>query len=189
MALTPNGRKLSPLLSVSQSFLLPPIGLATNFLSFLPTGLLTSIVSLIASQSGHGATVTTQLVASSGAALAALSMGAEELRDVTELDKECLGTYGGRMRFYWAKGDEDEWVLDSSVAEIVQTLEEAGYGTERRLRCEEGMKHAFVLDDGKLAIVFPSTKRWREADEVPLAAHCDLLAVRVAAWIAEDEKK
>lgn len=93
--------------------------------------------------------MTTALVSSPGTVISALSMAAEEMTHVTELDQDVLKQYGGRLYWYWAEGDTDGWVRDSSVQEIEQVLDDAGWERQgRRWRCERGMKHAFVLKDG-----------------------------------------
>lgn len=146
MSQTPNGRVMWPLFSSAVSF---PVGLATGALSYLPTRPLTSLVSLLAAQSGHPANVTTQLVSSPATVRAALSMAAEEMAQVTELDADLLKEYGSRMWWYWAQEGLDGWVAESSVVEIEGALDEAGCRKEQRERCGEGMKHAFCLREGE----------------------------------------
>ena len=146
MAATPNGARLSPLFRPA---LFPSLSLTTAALSFLPAALLSPLVGFLTRQSSPSASVTTALVQSPGTVLAALSMAGEEMTRVKALDEDVLREFGGRMWWYWAKGEEDGWVRDSSVTEIVECLEKAGYGAERRWRCEEGMQHAFCLDPGE----------------------------------------
>lgn len=143
MATTPNGRRLGPLFRLP---LLPTLALTTYGLSFLPSTLRLPLVSLLSRQSGESAVVTNGLVASPGTVLAALSMAGEELADVKELDKKLVTEFGDRCWWYWAKGADDGWVSPTSIDEIASTLDEAGVDKSRRFRCEEGMKHAFVLD-------------------------------------------
>lgn len=150
MAATPNGIRLSPLFRPP---LFPSLSLTTAALSFLPAALLSPLVGLLTRQLSPSATVTTTLVQSPGTVLAALSMAGEEMTRVTGLDEEMLSEFGGRMWWYWAKGEEDGWVRDSSVKEEVECLDKAGYGAERRWRCEEGMQHAFCLDPGEFRSV------------------------------------
>ncbi|KAK4057786.1 hypothetical protein OIO90_001005 [Microbotryomycetes sp. JL221] len=163
MAKTPNGQRLAPLFTQA---ILPPLALSTTFLSFVPRGVLTRIVTMLSGQteSLEGARTTTALVTSPGTVVSALAMAAEEMRQVTELDAECLQTYGDRMYWYWAKGDDDHWVNDSSVQEIERVLDEAGHQRSgRRRRCDQGMKHAFVLRDD----------------------HANALASMISAWMLE----
>ncbi|SCV70678.1 BQ2448_3440 [Microbotryum intermedium] len=160
MALTPNGRRLWPLFSPLG---LAPVGLSTALLSYLPRESLSRVVGRLSGQSGPGSLVTTGLVTSPGSVVAALTMAKEEMRNVTELDGEMLKKYGNRLCWYWARGDDDGWVLPSSVKEIEDVLDQAGFPKERRKKCEEGMQHAFIL----------TTK------------HSDSLAIRCAAWVTD----
>ncbi|KDE07896.1 hypothetical protein, variant [Microbotryum lychnidis-dioicae p1A1 Lamole] len=160
MALTPNGRRLWPLFSPLG---LAPVGLSTALLSYLPRESLSRVVGRLSGQSGPGSLVTTGLVTSPGSVIAALTMAREEMRDVTDLDVEMLKKYGDRLCWYWARGDDDGWVLPSSVQEIEQVLDQAGFAKERRKKCEEGMQHAFILT----------------------TTHSDSLAIRCAAWVTD----
>jgi pimeloyl-ACP methyl ester carboxylesterase len=145
MKTTPNGKRLTPLFGVLQS----PAALATNLLSFFPKALLLPIVKLVANQTGPGADVTTSLISSSGTIVATLYMAGKEMAEVTELDKDLLLKFGDRLVWYWAAGDDDGWVSQSSIKEIQDTLKEAGYDQKGRMfRCEEGMQHAFVMSSG-----------------------------------------
>uniref|UniRef100_A0A0H5FUX8 AB hydrolase-1 domain-containing protein n=1 Tax=Leucosporidium scottii TaxID=5278 RepID=A0A0H5FUX8_9BASI len=158
MALTPNGKVLWPLFSPIVSL---PVGLATGALSYLPIRPLTKLVSLLAAQSGQPAEVTTSLVSSPATVRAALTMAAEEMKEVTRLDEGLLKEYGGKMWWYWARDGLDGWVAESSVVEIEGVLDEAGHGKAQRERCGEGMKHAFCLRQD----------------------HADSLAKKVAGWV------
>ncbi|KAM0789049.1 hypothetical protein ACM66B_003112 [Microbotryomycetes sp. NB124-2] len=147
MALTQNGQRLAPLFKQA---VLPPLALGTTLLSFVPQTILARIVSVLAGQaeSPESAKTTAALVASPGTVVSALAMAADEMGQVTELDRELLQNYGNRLFFYWADGDSDHWVRDSSVLEIEQVLDEAGHAKDgKRWRCARGMKHAFVLRD------------------------------------------
>jgi hypothetical protein len=157
MSTTPNGRRLSPLFT---SYLLPPVALATTFLSFLPSRALTPLVALLAGQTGPGAVVTSSLVASPGTVMAALTMAGEEMREVSDVDRQVLSEFGGRMWFYWAEGDDDGWVSQSSIREIEGVLDEAGWDKGRRFRCEEGMQHAFVLTSSEPAVGLLHQRGW-----------------------------
>ncbi|KAL8290354.1 hypothetical protein RQP46_002612 [Phenoliferia psychrophenolica] len=144
MATSKNGRRLGPLFS---AHLLPPLALTTYALSFIPSSFRTPLVGFLSRQAGPSALVTSGLVASPGTVLSALSLAAEELAEVKELDKDLVKTFGDRCWWYWAAGEDDGWVSSSSVDEINETLDEAGIDKKRRFRCTEGMKHAFVLDE------------------------------------------
>lgn len=148
IATTSNGRVLAPLF---KPILLPPLALATTFLSYLPTKVITPLVGLLTRQQGEALGVTTGLVSNPATVLAAVSMGKEEMELIKSLKPQepVLREFGNRIRWYWSKGEEDHWVLDSSVLEIEAVLDEAGWKKERRERCGEGMKHAFVLNDGE----------------------------------------
>lgn len=150
MAQTPNGKRLSPLFS---SWALRPVFYSTSALSLLPTGLASRLVSLLTGQSGSGAQTTTQLVSSPETVIAALVMARNELAQVTELDREALREHGGKVWIYWAAKGVDAWVTEEAVREIEEVLEEkfGEEGRKRRKRCEEGMPHAFVLNDGESA--------------------------------------
>ncbi|KAK4055463.1 hypothetical protein OIV83_000009 [Microbotryomycetes sp. JL201] len=147
MRLTENGQRLAPLFTKA---VLPPVALGTTLLSLIPQSMLTRVVTILAgqSESPDSAKATTALVSSPGTVISALSMAADEMAQVTDLDHDLLRTYGDRMYWYWAEGDSDHWVRDSSVKEIEQVLDEAGHPKKgRRWRCSQGMKHAFVLRD------------------------------------------
>ncbi|ORY78849.1 hypothetical protein BCR35DRAFT_291724 [Leucosporidium creatinivorum] len=159
MALTPNGRVLWPLFS---SFVSLPVGIATGALSYLPTRPLTKLVSLLAAQSGHPAEVTTSLVSSPATVRAALSMAAEEMKEVTTLDEGLLKEFGERMWWYWARDGLDGWVAESSVVEIEGVLDEAGHSKEQRERCDEGMKHAFCLREDHAGSLAKKVAGWVE---------------------------
>jgi hypothetical protein len=100
MAQTPNGRSLSPLFS---SWSLRPVFYSTSFLSYLPTGLTSRLVSLVTGQSGSGANITTELVSSPETVIAALVMARQELAKVTALDVDLLDQYGDRLWIYWTE--------------------------------------------------------------------------------------
>ncbi|GAA5933664.1 hypothetical protein JCM3775_003766 [Rhodotorula graminis] len=163
MALTPNGRRLSPLFS---SWALRPVFLSTSALSYLPRALLSRIVALMTGQSGAGAQVTTALVGSPESVVAALTMAREELERVRDVDVDALERYGDRMWVYWAAEGVDGWVTEEAVREIDDVLERVAgeEGRARRQRCSEGMPHAFVLNE----------------------AHTTSLARKCAGWIVED---
>lgn len=186
MSTSRNGLRMSPLFSSRLSL---PISLALTPLSQVPSHLLRPLVGLLSRQRGQSAAVTTALVQSPGTVVAALTLAAEEMARVGELDEECLVRFGGRMRWYWAKGDDDEWVADSSVKEIERVLEGAGWGKERRVRCGEGMVHAFVLTDRESALCIRHLlKMAADLHVVPLAHadHVDSLARKCAGWIRDD---
>lgn len=147
MAETPNGRSLSPLFS---SWSLRPVFYSTSFLSYLPTGLTSRLVSLLTGQSGSGAQITTELVSSPETVLAALVMARHELATVTSLDEALLEQYGDRVWIYWAQENGDGWVSEEAVKEIEACLEKSWgeKGRKRRERCREGMPHSFVLNEG-----------------------------------------
>lgn len=148
MAQTRNGRSLSPLFS---SWSLRPVFYSTSFLSYLPTGLTSRLVSLLTGQSGAGAQVTTELVSSPETVLAALVMARHELATVTALDVDLLEKHGDRVWIYWAEKDGDGWVMEDAIEEIEACLEKkwGAAGRKRRARCREGMPHAFVLNQGQ----------------------------------------
>lgn len=98
-----------------------------------------------------------------------------------------LREYGNRIRWYWSKGEEDHWVSNSSVVEIENVLDEAGWKKERRERCGEGMKHAFVLNDGEFDSLSSRNLFKSEYDGLSLD-HTTTLARKVSIWIAEDLK-
>lgn len=175
MSSTPNGLRLFPLFT---THLFPPIALTTYLLSFLPRPLLTPIVSLLSKQSGPSAHITSSLVASPGTVLAALGMARDEMRQVKALDNELVREFSGRCWWYWADGDDDGWVRQSSIREIEEVLDQvgAGAGRERRFRCTEGMQHAFVLNEGEWCFLllffvsclfFSAAEGGREADTFP----------------------
>ncbi|BGP54881.1 hypothetical protein JCM8202v2_002468 [Rhodotorula sphaerocarpa] len=139
---------------------------STSFLSYLPTGLTSRIVSLLTGQSGAGAQTTTELVSSPESVLAALVMARHELGTVTDLDTEVLEQYGDRLWFYWAAEGNDGWVTEEAVEEIEACLESrwGEDGRKRRARCQEEIPHAFVLND----------------------AHSNSLAQKCASWIVDD---
>lgn len=148
MATSPNGLRMSPLFSPALS---PPFSLLTSALSLVPSRLLTPLVALAANQRAAPAAagVTTSLVQSPGTVVAAYALARDEMATIREVDEGVLKEFGGRMRWDWAKGEEDGWVAGESVGEIERVLDGAGYAKERRVRCEEGMVHAFVLTDSK----------------------------------------
>lgn len=78
-------------------------------------------------------------------------MAREEFAVVRSLDAVGLEEYGDRMWFYWAEGEKDEWVRDSSVKEIIGVLKrrEGAEEQARWMRDQEGMGHAFCLIDGE----------------------------------------
>jgi len=149
MSSAPNGLRMSPLFSPRAS---APFALATSALSFLPASLLQPVIAVLADQRGspHQAAVTTSLVQSPGVVVAAFTLAREELNSVKALDRAFLVEFGARLRWYWAAGEDDGWVADSSVVEIQGVLDGAGWGKERQVRCAEGMVHAFVLTEGEL---------------------------------------
>lgn len=98
--------------------------------------------------------VTTQLITSPTVVAAVISMASEEMTDVCQLNESILWKYGDRMRFYWAA--HDGWVAESSITEIERTLDEgaakrpeaaSGFRKEKRVRCDDGMLHAFCIND------------------------------------------
>lgn len=161
MQQTDNGRRLSPLFSRRLSL---PVRLTTTAFSLLPTRLVQTIVGLITGQPSDSALVTASLVTSPCVVAATLSMAREEMLRITELDKDVLRTYGDRMRFYWAR--KDGWVLESAIAEIGETLEGSGYKAERRLRCAEGMAHAFCVVDEHAASLAGKCVEWIRQDGI-----------------------
>ena len=202
MALTPNGRRLSPLFS---SWALRPVFLSTSALSYLPRALLSRVVSLMTGQSGAGAQVTTALVGSPESVVAALAMAREELERVRDVDEAALERYGDRMWVYWAAEGVDGWVTEEAVREIDEVLERVGgeEGRARRQRCSEGMPHAFVLNEGASAPDPPRRagpgRRAVEPSGAAVvaepvadslfprrAAHTTSLARKCAGWIVED---
>lgn len=181
MALTPNGRVLWPLFSSLVSL---PIGLATGALSYFPIRPLTKLVSLLAAQSGQPAEVTASLVGSPATVRAALSMAAEEMSEVTELDGELLKEHGDKMWWYWARDGLDGWVAESSVVEIEGVLDEAGHEKAQRERCGEGMKHAFCLREGELSNALLTGVSGRAAERKLTFA---LLPIRRSRRVASQE--
>lgn len=149
MALTPNGRKLSLLFTPSLRY---PLSYLTGSLHYLPSKLIRPIISIITSQRGPALEVTESLITSSETVSATVTMGAEEMKVVASLavHHEVLKNHGGRIRWYWASEKRDSWVLESSVVEIEEYLDQVGdeRWKSKRMRCEEGMEHAFVLNDG-----------------------------------------
>lgn len=147
MAATSNGVKLSPL------FRLPlfPLGLTTGLLAYVPPSILHPVVSILSRQTSGPAHTTTSLVQSPGTVRAAITMAREEFAVVRSLDAVGLEEYGDRMWFYWAEGEKDEWVRDSSVKEIIGVLKrrEGAEEQARWMRDQEGMGHAFCLIDGE----------------------------------------
>ncbi|TKA57669.1 hypothetical protein B0A53_00818 [Rhodotorula sp. CCFEE 5036] len=163
MAQTPNGRSLSPLFS---SWSLRPVFYSTSFLSYLPTGLTSRLVSLLTGQSGSGAKITTELVSSPETVIAALVMARQELAKVTALDVDLLDQYGDRLWIYWTEKDGDGWVTEEAIQEIEACLEKkwGEAGRKRRARCQEGMPHAFVLDEGHTTSLARKCADWIVAD-------------------------
>ncbi|GAA5843671.1 hypothetical protein JCM3766R1_007204 [Sporobolomyces carnicolor] len=161
MSLTPNGRKLSPLFS---SWTLQPLFFSTSFFSYLPTGIVSTLVSVLTGQSGPGSATTTSLVASPQTVVAAVTMAAKEMHDVSELDRDLLKKVGYKCWWYWAEPGKDGWVLEDSIREIEETLGDDPQMKEKRERCREGMPHAFVLSED----------------------HTASLAKKCAAWIVKD---
>ncbi|KAG0665579.1 hypothetical protein C6P46_006362 [Rhodotorula mucilaginosa] len=163
MAQTPNGRSLSPLFS---SWSLRPVFYSTSFLSYLPTGLTSRLVSLVTGQSGSGANITTELVSSPETVIAALVMARQELAKVTALDVDLLDQYGDRLWIYWTEKDGDGWVTEEAIQEIEACLEKkwGEAGRKRRARCREGMPHAFVLDEGHTTSLARKCADWIVAD-------------------------
>lgn len=145
MAMTPNGRKLSPLFS---SWTLRPLFYSTSFFSYLPTSLISTLVSLLTGQSGPGSTTTTQLVSSPQTVVAAITMAAKEMEGVKELDRDLVKDVGGKCWWYWAEEGKDGWVREESIEEIEEVLGDGEDMTRKRERCKEGMPHAFVLNEG-----------------------------------------
>ncbi|GAA5859719.1 hypothetical protein JCM8547_006998 [Rhodosporidiobolus lusitaniae] len=164
MSKTPNGRSLSPLFS---SWSLRPVFYSVGALSYLPTALTSRLVGLITGQTGPGAGVTTSLVSSPSAVLAALTLAREELATVTALDSQAVEEHAKKLWVYYAAEGVDGWVTEEGVREVEEAVERA-LGREERekrvRRCREGMPHAFVLDE----------------------AHSASLARKSATWIAED---
>ncbi|KAK4703826.1 hypothetical protein P7C70_g2392, partial [Phenoliferia sp. Uapishka_3] len=161
MATTPNGLRLSPLFTPT---ILPPLALTTLFLSFVPSPIINPLIAFLSRQSGPGALVTSGLVTSPGTVLAALSMAKEEMDEIIDLDRNLVQGAAKKSWWYWAEGKGDGWVSESSVQEIGDCLDEVGADKERRFLCEEGMKHAFVLND----------------------EHTKSLAKKCAGWILKD---
>lgn len=199
MAQTPNGRSLSPLFS---SWSLRPVFYSTSFLSYLPTGLTSRLVSLLTGQSGSGAKITTELVSSPETVIAALVMARQELAKVTALDVDLLDQYGDRLWIYWTEKDGDGWVTEEAIQELEACLEKkwGEAGRKRRARCKEGMPHAFVLDEGQSRLcpvhtraspcfgtgllVIPLTSS--RSDSFSISAHTTSLARKCADWIVAD---
>lgn len=130
--------------------------MSTALLSWIPQRILRPVVAILAGQTAgtDGANTTAALVASPGTVTAALGMAAEELRTVKDLDVDAIRQYGDRLWWYWAEGETDGWVQGKSVEEIEQVLDQAGFDARQRIRCEDGMKHAFCLRDGECRVVF-----------------------------------
>ncbi|GAA5861136.1 hypothetical protein JCM3774_002202 [Rhodotorula dairenensis] len=168
MAQTPNGRSLSPLFS---SWSLRPVFYSTSFLSYLPTGLTSRLVSLLTGQSGPGAKITTELVSSPETVLAALVMARHELATVTALDVDLLEKHGDRVWIYWTEKGGDGWVTEEAVEEIEACLEKryGEAGRKRRARCREGMPHAFVLNEAHTTSLARKCASWIVADLADLA--------------------
>lgn len=182
MSLTPNGRKLSPLFS---SWTLQPLFFSTSFFSYLPTGIVSTLVSVLTGQSGPGSATTTSLVASPQTVVAAVTMAAKEMHDVSELDRDLLKKVGYKCWWYWAEPGKDGWVLEDSIREIEETLGDDPQMKEKRERCREGMPHAFVLSEGERPA---SRNRENVADllEALPTDHTASLAKKCAAWIVKD---
>ncbi|GAA5904627.1 uncharacterized protein JCM6883_003846 [Sporobolomyces salmoneus] len=161
MSLTPNGRKLSPLFS---SWSLRPLFYSTSFFSYLPTSIISTLVSLLTGQSGPGSSTTTSLVSSPQTVIAAITMASKEMSTVTSLDRELLRVVGEKCWWYWAEEGKDGWVLEESIREIEETLGNEPEMLRKRERCREGMPHAFVLNQD----------------------HSTSLAKKCADWIVKD---
>ncbi|KAM0745745.1 hypothetical protein T439DRAFT_384057 [Meredithblackwellia eburnea MCA 4105] len=164
IAASPNGVRLSPIFF--HKALITPIALSGFGLSLVPARnyFLNPLVRLLSRQSGPPALVTAGLVSSPGTISAALSMAKEELDGIKALDKDLVREFKDRCWWYWSKDGDDHWVPKIAVDEICETLEEAGGDAKRRIVCEEGMKHAFVLNE----------------------AHTKSLAERCAGWVLQD---
>lgn len=161
MALSPNGINLLRFYTRST---FPLLSAFSSTLSYLPTAFTTKLVGLVCWQEQAGAIVTTSLVVTPGVVMNALSMAREEMDQVVELDIAVLKEHGGKMRFYHAEDGKDGWVPESAVVEIYAALDAGSHDPSLRVRCPEGMVHAFVLDPVKT----------------------DLLALRCIDWIRLD---
>jgi len=170
MAQTRNGRKLSPLFS---SWSLRPLYFSTSFLSYLPTSLVSTLVSILTGQSQtesgrSGLNITSQLVSNPQTVIASITMAQKEMEFVKELDRDLLMKFGKKIWWYWAERGKDGWVLEESIEEIEKVLGSLGDSEEmlsrRRERCKEGMPHAFVLNSD----------------------HTRSLAKKCAGWIVKD---
>jgi Lipid-droplet associated hydrolase len=91
---------------------------------------------------GNGAVVTAGFVSSPRAILAVLALGRAEMINITELDTHLLETHASRFTFYWGAAEDDGWVRESSVEEIMAVVAAGG---ARALRCDQGIPHDFCL--------------------------------------------
>eukprot|EP01135_Chromosphaera_perkinsii_P010503 Nk52_evm13s2152 gene=Nk52_evmTU13s2152 len=71
----------------------------------------------------------------------ALFMAADEMKKIKYLDEDHVEKHQRKMVFYF--GENDHWVPEHVPGEIEKKFPEA-----KIMRCEEGHKHAFVLDSG-----------------------------------------
>ncbi|GAA6024185.1 hypothetical protein JCM11491_006673 [Sporobolomyces phaffii] len=157
MSLTPNGRKLSPLFS---SWTLRPLFYSTSFFSYLPTSLVSTLVSVLTGQSGPGSATTTRLVSSPQTVVAAITMARHEIDCVRELDRDLVRAVGDKCWWYWAEAGRDGWVLEESIREIEAALGDARGIAAKRERCSEGMPHAFVLNQEHTASLARKCAGW-----------------------------
>ncbi|GAA6035725.1 hypothetical protein JCM8097_005670 [Rhodosporidiobolus ruineniae] len=166
MALTPNGRALSPLFS---SWTLRPVFYSTSALAYLPKALVGKLVGLITGHSGEGAQTTTALVSSPSTVLAALTMAREELASITTLDEGLVARAAGegKLWIYYAAPGADGWVTEGAMEEVEAAFEAGVRGgraeaeRKRRVRrCEEGLPHAFVLDEAHSASLARNCSTW-----------------------------
>jgi hypothetical protein len=137
LAATTNGLRISPALN---RFAIIFVAFVAQVLSLLlPVSLLSLLVGIVARipRPDHRA-VLASFIARPACGAAALGLAADEMQRIGELDAATLKRYGDRVSFYWAEGDTDGWVRDTSVREIVDVLERAdarGERVARRVRC------------------------------------------------------
>ncbi|PWN45623.1 hypothetical protein IE81DRAFT_363861 [Ceraceosorus guamensis] len=110
---TPNARKLAPLFHpIVPAFFLP---LPLLVLSLLPFALLLPLIRLLTRQNFEAAKTTTNFLVTPGAVRSAVNMAAEEMREIRKLRDETIkavrevGSGEGKVRAYWARGEEDGW--------------------------------------------------------------------------------
>lgn len=88
-------------------------------------------------RSPSAALVMYDLISNPSIASAALWLTPDEGRRIDKLDERFVSSYADRLSFYYAAGETDGWVRDSSVVEIAGLLERSladRSAEERQLR-------------------------------------------------------